>query len=235
MTVSEFSDSFDTVVDSYRRFKDFDKREMLDSIEFNEYEKSVFLTLGQSEVVVGLYNGQTFGLPFENTEEMRRYLESLVKTKVYNALERESGTGLTTTSVFFQLPDDLAFITLERAQYTDPALGCYNGSEADVYPTTQDEYARIRKNPFRGPTRYRVLRLDCGDGKVELVSKYNISKYIIRYMAKPEPIVLEDLTGGLSVEGVSTEQTCQLNEMLHRPILYRAVQLALASKGIQVN
>jgi len=44
MTNQEFSNEFDTLVNSYRRFKDFDDREILDSIEFNEYEKSVFLT-----------------------------------------------------------------------------------------------------------------------------------------------------------------------------------------------
>jgi hypothetical protein len=44
MTIEEFSENFDTLVSSYRRFKAFDGKEILDSIEFNEYEKSVFLT-----------------------------------------------------------------------------------------------------------------------------------------------------------------------------------------------
>jgi hypothetical protein len=44
MTTEEFSNQFDVLLDSYRRFKDFDKKEELDSIEFNEYEKSLYLT-----------------------------------------------------------------------------------------------------------------------------------------------------------------------------------------------
>jgi len=44
MTTKEFSSEFDILLDSYRRIKKFDDKEMLDSIEFNEYEKSLFLT-----------------------------------------------------------------------------------------------------------------------------------------------------------------------------------------------
>lgn len=235
-TVTEWSDAFDTVVDSYRRFKDFDKREMLDSIEFNEYEKSVFLTMAQSEVVVGLYTGKNvYGEPFETTEEMRRYLESLVKTVNPGRSLSGNPTGVSRSSYFYDLPDDIAYIVYEQASLLDNALGCYDGSITNVLPVTHDEYNRIRRNPFRGATKYKVLRLDSGKGKVELVSKYLVSDYMIRYLAKPEPIILENLDEGLSIEGEVTAQTCQLNEMLHRPILNRAVQLALASKGIQVN
>ena len=45
MTVTEFSNEFDVLIDSYRRFKDFDNKENLDSLDFNEYEKSIFLTI----------------------------------------------------------------------------------------------------------------------------------------------------------------------------------------------
>jgi hypothetical protein len=236
MTVNEFSNTFDTIVDSYRRFKDFDKREMLDSIEFDEYEKSVFLTLAQSEVVIGLYTGKnTYGEPFETTEELRRYLDSLVKTETPDESLTGNPESVSATSVFYTLPNDIAFIVYEQVNLVDSNLGCYDGSITNVLPVTHDEYNRIRRNPFRGATKYKVLRLDAGEGKVELVSKYHINGYTIRYLAKPEPIILEKLEDGLEIESKHTAQTCQLNDMLHRPILNRAVQLALASKGIQVN
>ena len=44
MTTEEFSNEFDVLINSYSRYKDFDNKEILDSIEFNEYEKSLFLT-----------------------------------------------------------------------------------------------------------------------------------------------------------------------------------------------
>lgn len=236
MTLEEFSNGFDTLVNSYRRFKDFDKQEQLDSIEFDEFEKSLFLTKAQEELVINFYNGKNpYGDSFESTEEIRRYLEALVKTKTYSTEDRVDGTGVSTKSVFFNLPSDLAFITMEQITYGDESLGCYDGSIANVYPVTQDEYSRIKDNPFRGPTKYKAVRLDAGEGKVELVLKYDIKEYLIKYLSKPEPIILEDLPNDLTIEGVGTQQECKLNSILHHTILERAVQMALASKGISVK
>jgi hypothetical protein len=236
MTNEEFSNGFDILVNSYRRFKDFDKQESLDSIEFDEYEKSVYLTKAQEELVINFYNGKNpYGDSFESTEEMRRYLDALVKTKVFTMADALESTGVSAHSVLFQLPDDLAFITMEQITYDDEKLGCYNGSTADVYPVTQDEYSRVKDNPFRGPTKYKAIRLDSGNKTVELVLKYAIKEYLIRYLSKPEPIILETLPDGLTIEGASEQTECKLNSILHHTILERAVQMALQSKGISVK
>ena len=236
MTLEEFSNGFDTLVNSYRRFKDFDKQEILDSIEFDEFEKSFYLTRAQEEVVVNLYNGRNpYGVSFEGTEELRRYLESLVKTKIYSVEDAESDTGVSKTSIFFKLPTDLAFITLEQVTYNDDTLGCYNGSIASVYPVSQDEYEKVKNNPFRGPTKYKVIRLDPGNNLVELVSKYSIGEYLIRYLSKPNPIILETLPNDLTINGENSWRECELNPVLHDTILTRAVQLALQSKGVSVE
>lgn len=236
MTNEEFSNGFDILVNSYRRFKDFDKQESLDSIEFNEYEKSVYLTRAQEELAVNFYNGKNpYGDSFESTEEMRRYLDALVKTKVFTMADALDSIGVSANSVLFQLPDDLAFITMEQITYDDERLGCYNGSTADVYPVTQDEYSRVKDNPFRGPTKYKAIRLDSGDKTIELVLKYAIKEYLINYLSKPEPIILETLPNGLTIEGASKQTECKLNSILHHTILERAVQMALQSKGISVK
>lgn len=236
MTLEELSNGFDTLVNSYRRFKGYDSQEMLDSIEFDEYEKSFYLTKAQSEVVVNFYNGKNpYGDSFESTEEMRRYLDVLIKTKVYTPEEQVDGTKVSSKSVLYKLPSDVAFITLEQVEYNDSGLGCYDGSTATVYPVTQDEYSRIKSNPFRGPSKYKVIRLDSGEGVVELVSKYIIGRYLIKYLSKPEPIILEDLPNHLTIEGVTNKTECKLNPILHNTILDRAVQLALESKGISVK
>ena len=236
MTNEEFSNGFDILVNSYRRFKDFDKQESLDSIEFDEYEKSVYLTKAQEELVINFYNGKNpYGDSFESTEEMRRYLDALVKTKVFTMVDALRSIGVSANSVLFQLPDDLAFITMEQITYDDEKLGCYNGSTADVYPVTQDEYSRVKDNPFRGPTKYKAIRLDSGDKTVELVLKYAIKEYLIKYLSKPEPIILETLPNGLTIEGASEQTECKLNSILHHTILERAVQMALQSKGISVK
>ena len=72
MNIKEFSDGFDTLLNSFR---------VLPNIVLDEYEKSVFLTNAQEELIIELYNGKnSFGDSFERTEEVRRYISELVKT-----------------------------------------------------------------------------------------------------------------------------------------------------------
>lgn len=237
MTVKEFSNGFDTIVDSYRRFKNFDKRAVYDSIEFNEYEKSLYLTMAQDELLIGYYSGKNpFSEAFEHSEELRRYLDSLLKSHKCSKAGTQAAIAVSKNSEFFSLPSDLAFIVYEQASLSDDALGCLDGSMTAVYPVTHDEYNRIRKNPFRGPTKRRILRLDVSDNIVELISDYKIDSYTIRYLAKLEPIILEDLSSeGLSIKGRSSVSECSLDDMLHDTLLKRAVQMALASKGINTT
>lgn len=236
MTIPEFSNTFDTLLNSYGTQAQFGEQVSKRQIVLDEYEKSLCLTKAQEEVVVNFYNGKNpYGDSFESTEEMRRYLESLVKTKVYSTEEQVSGTGVSDNSVFYKLPPDVAFITMEQITYEDEALGCYSGSTATVYPVTQDEYSRIKNNPFRGPTRYKAIRLDTGNNTVELVSKYKIGEYLLKYLSKPEPIILEDLPNNLTIEGRWEHSECKLNSILHDTILERAVQIALQAKGISVS
>jgi len=236
MNTQEFSNSFDTLVNSYARFKDFDKRELLDSIEFDEYEKSLWLTRAQESLVIALYNGRNvLGESFESTEELRRYLDPLVKTKVYLTSEQIAGTGVSAMSKFYQIPEDLAFIVMEQVALNDASLGCYNGTTVLVRPVTHDEYERVKNNPFVGPSKRRALRLDAGDGVLEIVSKYTIGNYTIRYVSKPTPIVLEDMPDGVSVDGVSQTTECILNPLLHNTILENAVRMALSSKAVNTK
>ena len=232
MTTEEFSDQFDIMVSSYRRFKDFDNKEIDDSIEFNEYEKSVFLTKAERDIVESLYSGNNkFGDSFESSEELRRDLDSLVITASLEA--SNSQTGLSQNSKFFVLPSDLMFITLEQVTINDSTAGLYNNKRITVLPVTQDEYDEIKNNPFRGPTDYKAIRLDCGNNSVELISKYIISNYIIRYLKKPNPIILEKLPDNLNIDGSSDKTECTLSSNLHYRILEEAVRNALMSKAVE--
>ena len=236
MTTEEFSASFDTLLNSYASKAQFGDDASRQEIVVDEYEKSVFLTLSQEETAVNIYNGKNpYGDSFESTEEIRRYLDNLVRTKVYNSDEQVEGIKLSPNSVFYKLPSDIAFITMEQITYDDESLGCYNGSTAAVYPVTQDEYSKVKNNPFRGPTKYKAIRLDYGNNTVELIAKFNIGEYMLKYLAKPSPIILEDLPDGLKIEGENKKSECKLNSILHRIILERAVILALQSRGISAK
>lgn len=222
MTNKEFSDGFSTLLNSFG---------ITPNITLDEYEKSTFLTNAQEQLIVDIYSGRNviYGKSFEQTEEIRRYLSNLVET--YETSTKVTGKlGLSQDSVFFEIPQDTWFITYEVAFLKDSRLGCLDGIEASVVPLPQDDLYRAKDNPFRGPSKDRVLRLDIKSDLAELISKYNVDKYLMRYISQPTPIILVDLPDGLSINGVSTESKCELNPVVHRAILERAVQLAIISK-----
>ena len=222
MTNKEFSDGFSTLLNSFG---------VTPNITLDEYEKSTFLTNAQEQLIIDIYSGRNiiYGKSFEQTEEIRRYLSNLVET--YETSTKVTGKlGLSKDSVFFEIPQDTWFITYEVAFLKDSRLGCLDGIEASVVPLPQDDLYRAKDNPFRGPSKDRVLRLDIKSDLAELISKYNVDKYLMRYISQPTPIILVDLPDGLSINGVSTESECELNPVVHRAILDRAVQLAIISK-----
>ena len=233
MTVTEFSNEFDVLIDSYRRFKDFDNKENLDSLDFNEYEKSIFLTRAQEDIVTSFYNGLNYTQEsFEGSEEIRRSLDVLVKTVKTSTLTTNTNSNLSTNSVFAALPlnMDVWYIIYESVDLTDSDLKCNSIQEVPVIPTKHDNLQRILKNPFKRSNERRVLRLDLTGNVVELISKYTISNYTLRYISKPEPIILTNLPNNLTINDVGTKNECKLNPVIHRMILEKAVQFALVSK-----
>ena len=69
MTLQEFSVEFDILYNNISSNQ---------APGLTEYEKSVFLTQAQDAIVLDLYKG-TGGDSFESTEEVTRYLNTLVK------------------------------------------------------------------------------------------------------------------------------------------------------------
>lgn len=229
MTTEEFSNEFDTLLNSYSSKYLFGESPSI--VELDEYEKSLFLTASQEEVIKELYLGNnSYGDSFESTEEIRRSLNNLIKT--YKTSEEVEGNGISKTSKFFSIPKDVWFITYESAIIQSKECNSYK--EVTVYPVTQDTYSRTSDNPFRGAGERRVLRLDNASDVIELISKCSIVEYLIRYLAKPTPIVLTNLDN-LSIDGVSVKTECSLSPVIHRYILERAVQKALISKNLLNN
>lgn len=235
MTTREFSNNFDALLSSYAKKANFGDAASYQEVTLDEYEKSLFLTEAQEQLVLTYYNGKNSSMEsFEKTEEIRRYLSSLVHTI---EVSPSSSTEITlkSNSQVFDLPDNLWFITYEAAKLAESGDSCTSGREIQVIPVTQDNLHRTLENPFKGTGYRRVLRLDIADNKVELISEYTINKYIVRYVSKINPIILIDLDEGLSIDGKTSAATCELHEALHRPILELAVRLALQSKGIQLQ
>ena len=77
---------------------------------------------------------------------------------------------------------------------------------------------------------------------VELIVNHNDTHYNvvyrIRYVRKPNPIIVADLhstVGEVSIDGKSARTECELAEVLHPEILQRAVELAKASYASDQN
>ena len=227
MNREEFSNQFDILLNSYNGSAHTD-------IRLDEYEKSLFLTDAQEAEVIGLYTGNNpNGESFEETEQLRRYLAPLIAEQELTPISKGSIIGVEKNSKVFTLPSDLWFITYEGV--TLGAEACKDISSMAVYPVRQDEYHKIKKNPFRGANDRRALRLDLSGGNVEIICKYSVTKYYVRYLKKLNPIILVPLPDNLSINGESQPMDCELHEALHQRILERAVALAIKSKasGIQ--
>ena len=214
-------------------------------IVLNEHEKSVFLTLAQESLLLSLYDGKNVTKEsFESNEESRRLLSNLIEEAELTPLTNTSGNfiGMGTNSYYFTLPDGSGtkpavwFLTYESVtvSYEDGGT-CGDTGVLEVIPVKQDEYHKLKKNPFRGANDRRALRLDLADNNVEVVSNYTVTKYYIRYLKRPTPIVLANLYDGVTIDGVSTPTECVLHESLHHKILEIAVKMVIQSKGYQLN
>lgn len=239
MTNSEFSNEFDILYNNITS----NQAPGLDA-----YEKSVFLTKAQEDIVLAYYTGKNeSGDYFEGSEEVRQYLFSLIRDYKYeNPLTGSNSNtlvGISDKSKFFFL--DLDCDTTGEYNEILAIVAEYvkteEGKKIKVIPTTVDEFLKIENNPFRRPSKSRVLKLDNSIlaehnddasyiGRIsELVTDYNISEYIIRVLIKPTPIIIETLSEDLSINGKQEKTECMLHSSLHRKILDRAVLLAKAS------
>lgn len=230
MTTEEMSNQFDTLINVYSQNQMFGTQ---DPLVFDEYEKSVFLTEAQEQLVISLYDGKNdLGNMFELTEEDRRYLSDLVKTATISSTADINGSHIIKNSKFFKLPEDLMFITYESVKLESEDDSCIDDKVVKVQPVTQDEFHKIKENPFRGANNNRALRLDIRGNIVEIVSNYNIKEYLVRYVKRPAPIILVDLQSPLSIEGEYNITESEVNPILHSKIVNYAVRLALQSKSI---
>lgn len=230
MTVEEFSNEFDIAYNGIATNS---------SPPIDLYEKSVYLTRAQLELVNNYFNpkGNKYGAGFEKSSKRRSDLNELVRTHKSTIIVA-SDDGLSDDSQFFRIPNNTYLIIQEKA-LASSTDDCIDGTYIKTVPKTHDEYNEQEDNPFKEPDKSVVWRLDyyaqSGNNKnVELISPYTLTEYKFRYILQPEPIVLTDLLAAfpsetLTIDGVSQAQTCQLGgNSFHREILNRAVEMATA-------
>lgn len=220
MDVQELSNLFDTLLQPYIT-KDVLGEQ--NTLAFDEYEKSIFLTKAQEQIVLELYH------ELEQSEEVRKYLSNLIKTDNYVPVGEQDETLINNTfkSYKVEISNDILFMIYEQCTLSDEN-NCINNKIVSVVPTIHDDLDKVLKNPFKSPNNRKVIRLDF-DNKIELISKYNISNYKVRYLKKPNPIILVTLDN-LNIDKKQEVSNGETNPILHERIVQRAVQLAVQSK-----
>lgn len=238
MITKEFSDMFDVL---------FNNITSNQAPGLNEYEKSVFLTKAQDELVKNYFvpEGNPHQKGFDGNQK-RQIDFSMLMTTGQGQYAQQNGV-VDPRGYMFTLPSGILYIINESIQFTVEE-GTKVVGIRQVIPLSYDEYMRLMSKPYKEPVKYQAWRLitsqSFGTGaapQVDIVlttsdkKKYvkgNLSslKYIIRYVRRPNPIILDDFADSLgedvSIHGKNTVTECELDPAIHEEILQRAVELA---------
>lgn len=232
MTNLEFSNGFDTLLNSYNTQSSFGEGASKAEITLDEYEKSIFLTQAQDIIVKAYFdrtlNNQDQG--FDDSTRRQIDFSSLIKVATCTKAGTQESV-YDSRGVLYEMPDKVLFILNEKV--------VIDGKNYVVVPINYREYDRQMSRAYTQPLKKQCWRLFQSDSNSELNAELipnadagSITSYTVRYVERPTPIVLVDLSAdGLDIDGVSTVTECSLNKILHMDILQKAVELAIMSKG----
>ena len=202
------------------------------------YEVSEYLTKAQLEIVKSHFSkrGNKYLEGIDDSTKRQKDFEKLIKTAVLSSTTTTA--KIDARGIPFIAPTDLLFTLNEKFQYTRMADN--KQFFKVIVPLSYEEYDRLMSKPFGGPLRNQAWRLINSNGTnvcYEIIANIRTSEirqpvYYIRYVKKPNPIIVADLSSlgeSLTIDGKSTVTECELDESLHEEILQRAVELAKAS------
>lgn len=237
MTNEEFSNEFDVLYNNITSNQ---------APGLDEYEKSVFLTKAQSEILREYFNHRVDGTNggFDGSQKRQYDFSFLIKSATLEAnLATEGGEGyipkIDYRGKLFNFPEDYFLSINEIIKDEQSSNKLYS-----VVPISYSDYQRLMTKPYAYPPKRIAWRLFIGtiqktladSSKVtvpvaEIIGKFVSSpsnwNYTLRYVKKPNPIILVDLTKDtLSIEGKRIETPCEFPSQLHQEILERAVTLA---------
>ena len=210
MNIAEISNEFDYAYNNSFSFS---------APPINGYEKSIALTQAQEDIVLAK------AVVFEKDERVREQLRSLtIPLKV--DFDSEINTNLVASkfhldSKFFAVPEDVWFLLSE-----------YINDQVRVIPVTHDEFNINKNNPFKKPNANKAWRLDIAntvgsDNIREIIYPGVISSYTIRYLKKPTPIILENLSPyERTIDNLDVVTECRLSTEIQRDIIELAVKKA---------
>lgn len=258
MTTQEFSDAFDTLLNSYASQAVFGEGASKSEVVLDEYEKSVLLTQAQDTVVKSYFYGNqnSQGQGFDDSIRRQVDFSSLIKIATLDKAEDQESV-FDDRGIIYTMPPKV--VDGQSVPNTTDVLYILNeklivkqgenekGKDYVVIPLNYKEYDREMSKAYAQPFKKQAWRLfqnnQTGfDVQSELIPMWNIAEevkeegpiiltYRVRYVKRPDPIVLTDLPNGLTVDGVSKVSECTLNPIVHIDILNKAVEIALTTRG----
>lgn len=211
----------------------------------SEYEKSVFLTKAQLELMKNYFNpkGNKYQEGFDGSSPRQYDFSNVTVTVKPELYYNEEYEPYDERSYIYKVPNDILAIVNEKCFTTIDQVSI----RANVVQISFDELSRMQSRPYAQPLKRNVWRIINSwssmdketrevhtDVIYELIGKTGceITDYVIRYVRKPKPIILCDLDinfPGCSIDGEYLMTPCELDSAIHPEIVQRAVELAKAS------
>jgi len=254
MTNEELSNTFDTLLNSYNIQANFGEVANKQSITLDEYEKSVLLTQAQDIIVKSYFdktlNQQSQG--FDDSARRQVDFSSLIHVHRFPAIQRVESTDAAKCYDSRGIPVNLdctpkiLLMLNEKLEATTTSSAQQNRKETYVVvPINYNEYDREMSKAYAQPLKKQAWRLFSNistgydiqseiipiEGLVQRLASKEDLDYVIRYVGRPNPIILTELPNGLTIDGISVETPCNLNPILHMDILNKAFELAITTRG----
>lgn len=256
MTTSEFSNTFDTLLNSYNNQANFGEGASRQEIVLDEYEKSVFLTQAQ-DIIVKSYFDKTLNQQGQGLDDSSRRqvdFSSLIMVGEASVVTDSTKTTYDSRGKLFKCPSNVLVVLNEKLEVHTKDTTDTDGKKVEgklkslsvVVPINYREYDRYMSKAYTQPLKKQSWRLfQTGNSSVDIISEIipiegtigadDVLKYKLRYIKRPKPIVLQDFSSdsidNLDIDGVNTVSGCELNPIIHMDILNKAVELAVLYKG----
>lgn len=229
MTNQEFSNEFDVLYNNIMSNQ---------APGLDEYEKSVFLTKAQDEIVKNYFNpkGNKYQEGFDGNEKRQIDFSMIMRSTEISSGFTDGAfdsRGKVVTINFDVMMILNEYATVTRARSVSDTESTPETVRLTIVPINYTEYSRLMSKPYKRPLKWQAWRLLTNDGntkKAEIIVGPNdtLTAYHIRYIKRPQAIILSDLEG-VTLDNKTTAQECELDPILHQEILQRAVELAKAA------
>lgn len=204
------------------------------------YEKSLILTQAQNDIVLGYFNPRKNKTleGYDDTRERQADFASITKTLKIESNSMNNGVFDTRSNVkALSIPSDIFIILNEKVEVTR------NNRRISLVsvPLSYGDYDKYMSKPYKRPHQNQAWRLltvnNALKSSCELIPGPvdTIISYVVRYLSKPKPIIVDNLGDDVRIEGYNEARACELDPILHMPILKRAVEIAKATQGGDIN